>query len=492
MALCRSAGAADLMTLPVELLQRRRSVDRYDAAIVGAGLPGLVCACLLAGAGLRVVVVDRRKRPGGHLQTLSYQGYAIDLAPPIWESPALAQILEAAAVKEHGLVDVASAAVQVAIVGERGLEGAPRVPPIPGTVPSPSALDAVRQILGVPPRVFAALGGLYEEMAAATPEQVEEWRRVELATWLDERALEPAVKTAMLRSVQVAGADDAARASLGAVAQRARASRGRAGLAVPGDNPIPGARGIIQALVDRLIDAGGELRLGTRATGMALDMRAFRALAVQREEQPFTEEILADRCILALATPSLRAVLPEEPDRALAPEVTGPAALLGVAWGIEGDAAFPDAEQAWVVRAVPPVGIDPGTLPLPRAVDFVRASAPAPRLAPPGRAIVLAWTGLDAGAPRDARIVASRVGHLRASLQGLLGGGEAVEWQRHWTLPWSRGDAFAPAAIPCVVPGFTGLFVANEAVEVPGRAGGGLVAAAASARHVADRILSGA
>lgn len=480
------------MTLPVELLQRRRAVDRYDAVVVGAGIPGLVTGCILAGAGLRILVVDRRKRPGGHLQTLSYQGYAIDLGPLLFESPALEQVLEAAGVKDHGLVAVPSGGVQVAIVGERGVEVRPRTPPVPGAVPSPSTLDAVRELLGVPPRVFAALGGLYEELGAAGAPEVEDWRGVEVASWLGERSLEAVVKSAFLRSVQLLGAEDPAHASLAAVARRARPPRARAELALPGDNPIPGARGIVQALVDRLIDAGGELRLGTRAVGMAIDGRAFRALAVQREEQPFSEEILADRCVLALTTPALREILPEEPLHALAPRVVGGDAMLGTAWALEGDAVFADAEGAWVVRALPPVGADPATLPLPGITTFVRVSAAAPRLSPPGRAVVLAWTGIDAATVRDSRVVASRVGHLRAALQGLLGGSaDAIEWQRHWCSAWAREDAFTGPTVPSVVPGFSGLFVANGSVDAPGRSGGGVVAAATSARHVAERILSG-
>ena len=37
----------------------------YDALIVGAGHNGLVCACYLAGAGLRVCMVERRTLVGG-------------------------------------------------------------------------------------------------------------------------------------------------------------------------------------------------------------------------------------------------------------------------------------------------------------------------------------------------------------------------------------------------------------------------------------------
>jgi phytoene dehydrogenase-like protein len=45
---------------------------RYDVAIVGAGHNGLVAAGLLARAGLKVIVVERRERPGGLADTVEF------------------------------------------------------------------------------------------------------------------------------------------------------------------------------------------------------------------------------------------------------------------------------------------------------------------------------------------------------------------------------------------------------------------------------------
>ena len=40
-------------------------MPKYDALIIGGGHNGLVCAAYLAGAGLDVLVLERRERVGG-------------------------------------------------------------------------------------------------------------------------------------------------------------------------------------------------------------------------------------------------------------------------------------------------------------------------------------------------------------------------------------------------------------------------------------------
>jgi oxygen-dependent protoporphyrinogen oxidase len=63
--------------------------------VVGAGLRGLVCAYQAQKEGLRVAVLEARKRPGGALHTLRQPGLLLECGPEsIPASPALKRLLE--------------------------------------------------------------------------------------------------------------------------------------------------------------------------------------------------------------------------------------------------------------------------------------------------------------------------------------------------------------------------------------------------------------
>jgi phytoene dehydrogenase-like protein len=51
----------------------------YEAIIIGAGISGLVCANYLAKSGMKVLVVERRKKPGGYCVSFERDGFGFDV-----------------------------------------------------------------------------------------------------------------------------------------------------------------------------------------------------------------------------------------------------------------------------------------------------------------------------------------------------------------------------------------------------------------------------
>lgn len=51
---------------------------KYDVVVIGSGLGGLECAYILSRAGLRVLVLEQGRQPGGCLQSYRRRGLAYD------------------------------------------------------------------------------------------------------------------------------------------------------------------------------------------------------------------------------------------------------------------------------------------------------------------------------------------------------------------------------------------------------------------------------
>ncbi len=68
------------MRRPFRALRDREPAGRYDAVIIGAGIGGLVCANLLARAGLRVLLVEQHYMVGGYCSTFRRGGFTFDAA----------------------------------------------------------------------------------------------------------------------------------------------------------------------------------------------------------------------------------------------------------------------------------------------------------------------------------------------------------------------------------------------------------------------------
>jgi phytoene dehydrogenase-like protein len=78
----------------------------YDVAVIGGGHNGLTCACYLAKAGLKVVVVERRHIVGGAVCTQDdlIDGYKIDVGSSAHIMIHLTPVIKDLELEKYGLV----------------------------------------------------------------------------------------------------------------------------------------------------------------------------------------------------------------------------------------------------------------------------------------------------------------------------------------------------------------------------------------------------
>ena len=109
----------------------------YDVILVGAGLGGLVCSALLAKWGLRVVVLDKNKEPGGKQIGVSVRGFKGEMWPT------------------YGIPKEASpfgdAFKQLGFFEKRSYNSCPKRVPAPPNRPSPASCMRVVLISGCGP-----------------------------------------------------------------------------------------------------------------------------------------------------------------------------------------------------------------------------------------------------------------------------------------------------------------------------------------------------
>jgi phytoene dehydrogenase-like protein len=69
------------MSRPFQAIGNARGLaPSYDAAVIGAGVGGLICGNLLARAGLRVLLIEQHTVVGGYCSTFTRKGFTFDAA----------------------------------------------------------------------------------------------------------------------------------------------------------------------------------------------------------------------------------------------------------------------------------------------------------------------------------------------------------------------------------------------------------------------------
>lgn len=472
------------MAIVTEAMRRGGGAERCDVAVVGAGLPGLVAASILARRGARVVLVDAARRPGGRLQTIAHQGFAIDVSPPLWESEGLRDALAAAGVASPPLAPVVARRDVFAAVLEGGAVRAGAHPlPVPGAVPTPAGLEAVRALFGSTPRAWARLGeacaALVEECGDGSPGSA-----LRLAEWASSRQVEPSLVPGLLRCAALLGAFDPVRSDVRRLAHRLRwLSSGDETHVVPAEHAWAGARGVIESLVDAAVEAGVETRLGTRVLSVEIERGRLRGLLVQREELPFLATLGAERVVLAVPPAEARRLLPED---LLPPPVSGTDSMLGLAFGLRRVPWPDDAPPPPAVRLLGPAtsggAASPGTPLAPMLLSSPQGNAPS--VAPPGQGLVLAHAPvagdrLEAGEMRRLAMLA------RSAILDLHPGAE-IAWEHAWFRSAEMADPLVEPSERADLPALPGLRFAGWGIGLAHCVTHGPAAAAASAVAAAD------
>lgn len=467
------------MAIVTEAMRRGSAAEHCDVAVVGAGLPGLVAAAVLARAGARVVLVEAARRPGGRLQTIAHQGFAIDVFPPLWEADGLHEALLASGVAVPPLAPlVARRDVYAAVVEGGAVRGGAHPLPVPGAVPSPAALEAVAALVGAKPRTWASLGEACAELLAPGDEQATSAPAAPLGSWASSRSLDPSVTAALLRCAAIHGAFDPAQADVRRIARLfRRLASGDVTHLVASGHAVTGARAVVESLLDAAIASGVEMRLGTRALALDVDRGRARGVVLQREEVPFLATLAADRVVFAVPPTEAARLLPPEARMPPAPRSSG--SLVGFAFGLRAAPWPEDAPPPPAVRLVGPAGSRdaPGAPRLPIVVSAPQAHAPG--VAPPGQALLLAHAPV-AGDRLDAGEASRLAPLLRSAVLDLHPGAE-IAWERTWFRSGEAVDPFLEPSWPEVSPTMPEIRFAGWGIRLARCVTGGVSCAAATA-----------
>ncbi len=273
----------------------------HDAIVVGAGPNGLVAAATLARHGWRVLVLEAESRPGGALfsQEFTLPGYLHDVGaaffPFAQHSPALRSL------------DLGGAGLQWRNAHRESSHPAPN-----GTcVTIARDLDLTMGSFGVDAPVWAQLARWQTTMGdrlagallAPLPALGAAWRLgisnlfnlavagLRSTAGYSQSLFQTEAARRVIPSLALhvdLGPDDLTGAGLGLVLALLASSTGF-------PVPVGGARAITQAIIRRIEETGGDIRLNSRVEQILVDRQGARAVrTTQGDEIPAARVILAD------------------------------------------------------------------------------------------------------------------------------------------------------------------------------------------------------
>lgn len=265
--------------------------NSWDVVIIGAGIGGCSAGALLAGAGKRVLVLEKNQ-VGGRCFSVNYKGYTLDLGAHLLEDGAVTRIYEKVG-KE----------LKVGPPGERV-----------GLWEKGEWYD-VRELYKDDK---AGLKKIINELSSMDWEELEKLDDVPLTDWVRQRTKSEGILNLFgnfgVLDFNIFTYDDVAASETLFLRKLALMEREMIGWS---QYPIGGCISLVLPLADAIREKGGEVRTGSKVLEILIEDGAVRGVEVERSktlpnEYPETERIEAPIVICTLPMWDVLEVLPED------------------------------------------------------------------------------------------------------------------------------------------------------------------------------------